>query len=96
MTFSFVPACSAPMVTTAASVGATSRETIVCSLRPVRPAPEHPDLQAVRSGGHDPFTPIEMPRWQAHDMLSQHDIGLLESFKESVVNHRLRALSSPG
>jgi hypothetical protein len=29
--FSFVPACSDPIVTTAESVGATSRETIVCS-----------------------------------------------------------------
>ena len=31
MTFSLVPACSAPMVTTAASVAASSRETMVCS-----------------------------------------------------------------
>ena len=31
MTFSFVPACRTPIVTTAESVGATSRETIVCS-----------------------------------------------------------------
>jgi hypothetical protein len=31
MTFSFVPACSTPMVTTAASFAATSRETMVCS-----------------------------------------------------------------
>ena len=31
ITFSFVPACSAPMVTTAGCVGATSRETMVCS-----------------------------------------------------------------
>ena len=31
MTFSLVPAWSAPMVTTTASVGATSRETMVCS-----------------------------------------------------------------
>ena len=30
MTFSFVPACNAPIVTTAASVGASSRETIIC------------------------------------------------------------------
>ena len=30
MTFSFVPACSAPTVTTAASVAAISRETMVC------------------------------------------------------------------
>ena len=31
MTFSLVPACSAPTVTTAASAAATSRETMVCS-----------------------------------------------------------------
>src|SRR5574337_318158 len=31
ITFSLVPACSAPTVTTAASVAATSRDTIVCS-----------------------------------------------------------------
>ena len=30
MTFSFVPACNAPMVTTAASAAATSRDTMVC------------------------------------------------------------------
>src|SRR5579864_1527891 len=38
ITFSFVPACSAPIVTTAESVGATSRETIVCSLITVEAA----------------------------------------------------------
>ena len=31
MTFSFVPACKTPTVTTAASVAATSRDTMVCS-----------------------------------------------------------------
>ena len=38
MTFSFVPACRTPTVTTAESVGATSRETIVCSLITVEAA----------------------------------------------------------
>jgi hypothetical protein len=31
ITFSFEPACSTPMVTTAASFAPTSRETMVCS-----------------------------------------------------------------
>ena len=58
----------------------------------MRTTPKQTNLQAVSSGGHNSCTPIEVPGWQAHDVLPEYDIGLRKSFEEPIVNHGLSAL----
>ena len=75
MTFSFVPACSDPMVTTAASVAASSRDTIVCSRSTVAaamttgsmaacgidPCAPRPNRRICRLSAADVITPVRPP-----------------------------------
>jgi hypothetical protein len=81
MTFSFVPACSAPIVTTADCAAATSRETIVWSRRTVAaaittgsmlasgidPCAPRPNMRISKLSAAEVTTPARVPMVPADD-----------------------------